>query len=431
MRDGASGTARALLRGALPHLTSRGPLFLASALSAAFSCLCIVISARLLGPREFGLLGTLLAFISIVTLVLRPVLMAAASVASAARVEGQSDRVNGVNGRALTAAIPAAGLAAAVGLVLAPLLQGPLQIHGAAPIVLVGILIVALVYNQVATGSVLGLEHTGTFGLIIAGEPVVRTAVTLALIGPLGVAGALSAYLLSLIVASAAAIVRVGGLGWGMPSRSTRASLFHTGWTSTALVTAVAAAQYLDIVAVRASVDALQAGWYATAGTISGFLFVLGVPICLAAYARFVADRDVGHSSTAALGADAAALLAAGVGATVLAVGLAAPVVELAFGPEFLGAAGLTPVLLAKTSANLLLFLFGSYGLAEGRSRPVLIAAIPVFAPVLLIPALHLTAGTAALLGLGCTAIAATCCLGAALIGARTGRAQAERRAVS
>jgi len=392
-------------------INDRALVVVSSAVSAVISAVCLVVSARLLGPLEFGVLATLLAAVSTATFLTRSILLAAARASAVAREARQEQALRGVCGRALVAVTVWGALTLAVSYWLAHPIDRLLHTGGTTPILLSTLLVAVLIYSQVVAGLLLGLERTGTYALMMTADPIVRTALTIPLIGLMGAGGAIGAFVISAATACFLGTARIGCPGWKTPAEPALMSLLTTAVASAILISITAVAQYMDVLSIRAYAHPLEAGLYATANTLAGVLFVVGMPVCLAAYPRFVRAVRAGEARASHLLRDASTIASLGIIAFVASFVLAEPVVVLGLGAEFAGAASLTPALTAKTALNLGLLLIGSYGLALHRSRLVLVASTPAAIPAIVLPILQPSVGEVALLSCAATSVGIAMCL--------------------
>jgi O-antigen/teichoic acid export membrane protein len=349
----------------------------------------IVLTARMLGPEQFGVLGTFFAIASVASLVLRFLLVGASRFAAGALEADEREVVLAAAGRvlALVTAITAGLLIGAIA--FSEAINELLRVDVFAGPALIALLVPAMGYELVISGLLLGQGRIGTVGAVWAIESIARIALTVVLVATNGITGALVAYVASVYVASTVATMRIGGLRWRLPSSSHLAGTATTSLASALVIAIACVPQYLDLVLVRTYLDPVQAGWYATAGTVSGFLFVIGMPICLAIHPRVVTANLRGQSAAPVLLSHLGALIVVGGSAVIGARLLGAPVLGAVFGEAFAGAADVLPFILARTSGTLALLLAGTYAIACAKNRVVLLGSAPALFAIMGLPVLQ------------------------------------------
>ena len=399
------------LRWATSALRSNILLVTSSVISALLSAACLILSARLLGPERFGLLAALLAALAVATLLSRSIFMASSRLAAQALLKGDELKVRGICAQWLAVALPATAVIGVGSWLLSQPLQRLMNIHEITPIVLSAMILPMLVCTQVVVGALVGLGKTNTFAMLLIVDPLTRTVLTIPLVETFGVSGGLIAFMLSLLTVALIGTVRIGRPNWKASPRAGWLELATASGGATLLIGMVAVAQYLDVPAVRSFAPAFESGLYATAATASGLLFVLGLPICLAAYPRFLSQANNSENMWVQLAAAMSIVVGLGVTACIASVFFAEPLIAIALGPAFVPAAALVPLLLAKATLNVAFFLSASCALAVARDRDVLLASAPLALPLAVILWLQPSVDHVPLFGSVGIALAAVLCL--------------------
>ena len=252
--------------------------------SQVFAMLQMLIVSRLLGPEQFGAFGAMA-----VILLLGSTAMAATQVVIARHVaSGRSSEHVGAG-----AVLLVGGLAAALTLMLAPLLSRALNLPG-----LLGLAVVALTFIPfTVTGAQLGLlqgaeRHLrlGTLYVIATLSRVVG-AVLGAWVGDSARATVIGLALGATFGALAGTLLLVGQPPWGSGEEGPREFLVEVGHAAHALI-ALYALTNMDVLLARGNLPAYDAGLYAAGALIARAVFFLPQAILVAAFPRMVAGSN-------------------------------------------------------------------------------------------------------------------------------------------
>jgi O-antigen/teichoic acid export membrane protein len=227
------------------------------------------------------------------------------------------------------------------------------------------------------SGVLLGISRFRVYASATVADAAVRACAMIPLVLSLAVPGALSAYVAGSVAANALALRAIGGIRVGSIRWLLGRDVAHvTGdWALLTLVGGLL--QNLDLVLLRHYASAEDVGWYAAGGAVANLLFTLASPIYSPAYPRMVAAHERGRSTLPLLLATLLPLVGGGVLASIVAVWLATPINLLLFGTGFAGSAQYWPVLLAKTTALLMLLTFGQYAIAKRVRLAMPLTLIP------------------------------------------------------
>ena len=369
-------------------------LLLSTVVAGGLSYIALAISARVLGPADFGLLGTLLAIAGLATLAFQPLYTSAAYLVSATR---DAAAARGLAGPVVLLA----GLLTVVLTGLAIAVAGPvgrLFASSSTPLVIaLGPLLASLAFAQVSRGFLVGQQRFSALSFVIVLDALVRAL----LIGPLtlafGVSGSVAAYLAGSVASSILAIWRSGGVGWSVRPISQTRGLMGIGAISLVVTLSTGALQNLDLVLLRSYAPADEVGWYAMAAAAGSVLFTLATPLYLPVYPRLVSARYHGKPAWPVLTPALLSMLIIGAVAAAAAALLGTALLGVLFGPGFVGAGALLPIYFAKTTTLLLLVVVGQYCASHGRMRPAFAGAIPVLLGIACLALFHPNPAAAAL----------------------------------
>jgi O-antigen/teichoic acid export membrane protein len=371
----------ALYKGTLglsDQLRHAGPMAASTLVTVVLGYASFALAARLLTPTDFGLLGALLAVISVVSVALRPLHTTATHVAAEARSRGKPDNVPSEMAR-FTAG--AAGTSLVVLLALTALreqLQAIVHADAFAPLVLVVPLLGATALWQIASGHLLGLQRFRAFAFASIADAVMRTLFMAPMVLLWGVAGSVAAFVSGVILATAVAIRFSGGLVWRAHDPTvTRRHLAKIGGGSIVLTFIVALLQNTDLVLLRTYAPPESVGWYAGAASLGNVWFTVAAPLYLPLYSRVRGARLAGTESAHLLVGTLLPIMVGGAVASVVAGAVGIPLSGLLLGGSLQGAGMYLPLYLAKVTALLTLFVIGQYALATDRPQAVALSAVP------------------------------------------------------
>ena len=310
------------------------PVLLVGSIAAAgFSYVSIALSARLLGPADFGVLGTLLAVTSVAGVLLRPMHMLATHVAGDAYARGMR--------RAIVPMTTAVHLfAAVIGLLLLSLalgfpLQSALRIDSFAPLALMGLMIVSITVSQIASGFLIGLHRFHMFAVLTIAEASGRALLTAPLVYLFGVSGSIAAYVTATIATAVVTLHQVGGLSQPSVAKPPVWSEVAGIAQSTLVLTlAVAIIQHVDLVALRTYASPEDVGLYAATAVLGNLGISLAAALYLPFYPRVLAASRRGASTLPHLRKILLQMTAAGLVSIVVSIPLGSWIVGVLLGPQ-------------------------------------------------------------------------------------------------
>jgi O-antigen/teichoic acid export membrane protein len=364
--------------------------------AAVLSYAAVTISARLLGPDAFGLLGALVAVTSLATVALTWVYAMAAHIASTALARHEPDSLRRLSGPVLVGA----GVFGLLILVVTLALSGPIAtfLHSENPWILglLAPLLAAIACGQILKGFLSGLQRFRAFSAATALEALTRAILTAPLVLAFGVAGSLGAYVGGVLVADTWVVSRLGAIGWRLPSAS---DLVGPGWTAvgTAITTVmVGLLQYSDLILLRWYAPADEAGIYSATAALGNTLFTLAVPLTLPAFPRALAAYDAHEPTWPILLRALVPVVVGGLAAILVSAWLGELVAVAIFGLPFAAVGTLLPVYFAKTTGLIVLALVGQHAVAVRRPGALFVAAaVSVTGPVLIATLTPSVRGTA------------------------------------
>jgi glycosyltransferase involved in cell wall biosynthesis/O-antigen/teichoic acid export membrane protein len=367
-REGVSaGRIGLLLKGAVP-------LLIATAVLNGSNYLFHIVISRLLGPRDYGALASLLGTVLVISV---PAGVVQTVVAKRVSVASLTDRAAADHfvARAMKGVGRAALVALAVCVLLAPVLAAFLRVGLDAVLLLAPYVYLSLL-SAVAYGAMQGeLRFLALSGVSVAGV-VVRLLAGILFVrigaGPTGaIAGTVLAQLA--VLAVSLWLLRLPR-GWWRERGSLEGLRGELGLATSALAMFWLLAE-IDIVLARHFLPAAQGGIYSAAGFLARSLLFLPGAVSIVALPRFAAahagGNDVRRWLHAALRINAL-LLALAFPALVLLRGLA---VDVTYGPRFHAAADLLPLLAGGTTMFALINVLVYFHIAIGSHASRIIAA--------------------------------------------------------
>jgi O-antigen/teichoic acid export membrane protein len=340
------------------------------------------LSARLLASTDFGLLGALLGVLSVISVALRPLHTTATHFAVEVVARQRPADIAYASAHATVATGGAALiLVAALGL-LQPVVGSALHLDTFAPLAVLACLVCATALWQICSAHLLALRRLRAFALATTADSLTRTVFMAPLTLVWGVAGALAAYLIGVLVATVMAIHFSGGLAWGRRPQLTMSNVASVGGASLVLTLIIGLLQNSDLVALRSYAPADLVGDYAGATALGNFLFAVQAPLYLPLYSQIRSAHLHGRGTAHLVLATAIPILSLGALAVAFSVPLGVPVAALLLGPALSGAGTYLPLYFAKITALLTLFILGQYTLATERTWPILVAFVPAAASI-------------------------------------------------
>jgi O-antigen/teichoic acid export membrane protein len=364
-------------------------LLVGTSSAAALSYAAVTISARLLGPEDFGLLGALLGITSLATVGVTWVYATAAHVAATALARRDIRSLTTLIGPVLAGSTVFGLLTLTLLLALAHPVGDVLHTTDPWVIGLLAPLLAAIICGQVLKGFLSGLQRFPAFSAAITFEALGRAVLTTPLVLLFGVAGSLASYAGGVVMADAWVLTRFGSIGWRVPLPE---ELVGTGWTAvgTAMTTLmVAMLQYSDLVLLRWYAPANEVGIYSAAAALGNTLFTLAVPLTLPAFPRALAAYHARQPTTPILLRALIPVVLGGLAAVLGATWLGGVTAVVIFGSPFAEVGALLPVYFAKTTALIVLALTGQHVVAVRRFGALLAAALLTLLGPLLIATLR------------------------------------------
>jgi O-antigen/teichoic acid export membrane protein len=396
---------RTLLRlgigGFREELQHARPMALSTLVTIVLGYLSLALSARLLSATDFGLLGALLGIVAVVSVALRPLHTMATHYAADALSSRKPENV-AIATAWITLGVVVAAVVLSIGAVaLRDELQATLRAQTFAPVAVLTPLLCGTALWQITSGHLMGLRRFRAFAVASIIDAVIRTILTAPLVSAWGVAGSLTSYTTGVLMASAVGMRLSGGLVWrGRPSFMTQ-QIARIGGASVILTMVVAVLQNLDLVTLRTYSDPDLVGLYAGSAALGNVWFAVAAPIYLPLYSRLRAAYLAGNETTHLMVGTLVPIAAGGLTASLVSIPLGVPAASLLLGASLGGSGVYLPLYLAKTTALLILFVFGQYALATDRSQLVAFSAIPGVVCVGLLVAVHPEPILAPLYGLG------------------------------
>jgi O-antigen/teichoic acid export membrane protein len=377
-------------RGAL--LSSSALLAVGLAVSQVLAYALNVLGARLLGPAEFGELGSLLGLI-----VIGNVASLAVQAVTARRVS-RGEAAEPLGRTALVVAAAAAGAAVASVPVLAPALRlSPVAL------VAVALALLPLTLTGWTLGAAQGAQRYGTLAAMYALAPGLRIGVALAALVATGDVTATAVATLAGTLAGWLVVRPLARAGWpspGRPDRSVGWEAVHAGLALLAMFTLTS----VDVVVARALLVPEGAGQYAAGGILVKIAFWLPQAVVISAFPR-LSSGEPGVLRRAAV-----LMAVVGAAGVLLAMWLGPAVVPAVLGDDYPVAASSAGVFVAAGVAQSLAYLMVFERLAA-QDRA---AAILVWGAVVLLLVLAATIGRSSPIGLAWSVVAASTALAAA-----------------
>ncbi len=324
-------------------------LIVASAVANGGNFLFAVVMSRLLGADRYGELGSIIGFLTVVT-----VLTAAAQLAVAQTVAGRVDAAAGpLQLRRPTIAAAVAGLATlAVTASLAPILEGFLHLSSPGPVLLLGVMIAPTVAATVPIGVLLGRQRYGLVGTSLVLGAVGRFVVGLILVkAGLGVGGALVASVAGQTFAYLVVLWPLRHELHDDPDASPLSPRLRKAALSLVALSGLSAFTAVDSILARHFLSPSAAGHYVAASTAARIAFFAPNAVALVVFPRFVALRP-GEAGERRLLVEALAVTAAlSVGVAIVLVALPHLAVDVLFGSAYRSAASVLRVLAVAGAA--------------------------------------------------------------------------------
>ena len=324
------------LRGhAAPHVVPVLLVGLATAVGTVAGFAAQAISARGIGPQDFGLLAAFLAIVNVAA-------VGASSMQNAVAVGIAADSPaldDALTPRRRVSPATVLGLGGGViVLLLTPALVRTLDTTPA--VVLLAAAVIPLCFwLSEAVGVFQGVGRSAEAVWWTTISLVARVLLMLAAVAAgLGIAGMLAAVLLSTAVAAFGSWLPTRHIGGG---RRDRAVFSRNGVTVLLLSLMFAWLISADVIILRASTPVAAAGYFASAAILVKAVFMLPSTLSLYLLPRFVRNRDNDQLVRIGERVTIAATAVTGVGMAAVFWGLGAPIARLVYGSEFTAAGDL------------------------------------------------------------------------------------------
>jgi O-antigen/teichoic acid export membrane protein len=360
------------------------PLALGAAATGVCSYLALAISARLLGVDEFGVLGAILAAVSVVVVAMRPLHTAATHLAARAA----SDRriLTGLTGPSLAASL---GITCSLAIALKALelpLMSLLRIDDARALWLAAPLIGLQLLWLLESGLIAGTQRFDWYAINSITDAFIRAVVMAPLTIAAGAVGSLTAYATGVAVAGVLSTAQLGGVRWRLSRHVFDRHLFQVGGGSILLTLTISAVQNLDLLFLRTYTGPEAVGWYAACATVGSFLFALSAPLYIPLYPRVVHAVEEHRPTWPILLSVLLPLLAAGVVGVGVCAAIGHSAIGLFFGAQFTPAGDLLPAYVMKIVSLGALFVVGQYALATHRWPTIVPGAVLAMAGLIIVP---------------------------------------------
>ena len=301
-----------------------------------------LVAGRWLGPEDYGLVAALLAATLLVAVPVQALQFATARMVAAPPL-GDAALAHGLYRRAwrrcaqvtLVLALAACAVIAALAAVTPDLPLGPLLVTVA--------LVAPYGFFFLALGRLQGEERFGRFALSFAlwGAPRPVVLVPLLALG-LGVYAALGATGAALVAALSAAVWLAGPAPVGREPSSLEWGSFVVPLVPVVVgLSGLGVLTNLDVIVGKAALGAEEAGQFAAAATLAKAVFLVPQAVSFVLLPRVAARSAQARDTGVLLGVAVAVTLVAGGLASLLLALVAEPLLEITYGSEFTGSAGI------------------------------------------------------------------------------------------
>ncbi len=375
------GSRRVLVR-------SAGLVGAATVAATVLNAIFQIVLARFLEPADYSLLVVLFSVVMIAGVPLSGIQATVAREVSTALAAGDPSSAGSAlrsSVRSVLFALPVA--AAATALVAVPLAT-VLNVQRLLPLVWTGCVVGLSALLAVGWGALQGAQRFGVLSAGQFGYMALKLALGLVLVAVgLGVTGALGGLALAAALTAVAVAAALRGLWRSGRGRTHGFRLLSRASAAGALaLSAFAALTTLDLLVARVALEPERAGLYAAASVVARALLLVPTILTTVLFPRVAALLDTRRERRHLL-AGAATVAIAGLAVTAVVSAVRRPFVELAFGADYAGAAGLLPLLcLAMTFYGVAsVYLFHFLAIGEWTYVRVVGALIPLQVVLLLL----------------------------------------------
>jgi O-antigen/teichoic acid export membrane protein len=330
------------------------------------------ISARVLGPADYGDVASLVALSGLIALPLGGVQVIVAREVAADIAADAAPKAHAFARRVLRFSLWGGFLFAALLIAVSPLLADALAIDDTTAVVLTGAFALPAFQTPALWGAAQGLQRFWTLAVSMSLPPVFRIGfVAVFVAAGLGVTGAVGA---TLLAAAAGVVVPAWALRTfltrsepGVTPPATRSLISGLGPVIVGLL-AITSLTTIDVVVAKVALDDHAAGIYASASLIGRLILYLPAAIVMVLIPKV--------SSRLAAGQDPGAIVAGSVGVTIAFCAVAivvyttasSLVTTLAFGSGFEDVASLLPLFSVAMTGYAILNVLLAYHLGKSSS---------------------------------------------------------------
>jgi len=330
-----------------------------------------LVTARTLGPREYGTVASLLALSGLIALPLGGIQLAVARYVAEDAARGRLGAVGEFTRRALTASVVAGVVLTVVVVAVSSVIRDALGIGSLLPVILMGLYTFPAVVAPVAWGLAQGLQRFTTLSVSVASGSVVRTAVVLALIPfGLGVGGAMMATLVSafaavaIVVPTVVSSLRAPSLGQRGPANGEALRYLVPVLVGTLAITSLTT---VDLIAAKLALTPRDAGIYGAGSFVGRLLLYLPMTVATVLLPKVTSRAAVEEDTTEILYASIAVTAALSLLGTLVLIAAPRTVIDLTFGSSYGDAAPLVGLFGLAMTLYAILNVQLVYHLGHGR----------------------------------------------------------------
>lgn len=358
---------------------------------------------RALGPVGYGILGSLLAVLSILTVPTSVLTLVITRSISESEACGRYDIVAGLL-RGFAGSASKYGIPGLVLLLLAsPLIARFLQLPSYTPAAILVMGLAVLIALDSLRSVLAGLQRFIQLGLnyiLEAASRLLLAGLLVSVLG-LGVNGSLLAYFLGYLIAAAVIAPSLGRV-FGRQKATTDTAPFHSYFRPTAVMTVcLVIMTNASLVLVKHFFNPVQAGHYAALATMVSPVYMLGGAVSAVLYPAAAAAGAKGERSAPILRTGMAYVAAVSLAMTLAYFLFPSLIIAAMFGPDYTDVAPLLWPFAFSTSLLTLIGTYARYELATGSTSfvaPLVVgAALEVALLVLFHPSLQAVIGVLAL----------------------------------
>jgi O-antigen/teichoic acid export membrane protein len=378
-----------LLRSALVKNSSA--IFISSTIAGLFSYGYSVYIARYLGPGAFGTVGALLSIYSFVSVAFSPLTSTFTKFVATYNAEARPDKVAGLLFFGLSRALLVGGLLVLIFLVFGPAIADFLRLPSPLPVMILGLLCLAVILFTVVQGVLRGLQAFWFLGFVAVADAVLRLASGLGLVVIFSVNGALLAYGLAVLAATALCFIPLRPF-----LRQARAGVDLSGLLSfsaeVVLITiCYAAINSLPIIFSKRYNTPEEAGLLVAVISLGNLVVPLTDSFAIAMFPLTADLHARGVSAFSALTRAMFFVALISLGAVFGFWALGQPLIMLTYGAQYAGSVPLLPVYAVVRALLAVAGLYTVYCLTTNYRRGALILLLPTAAQFVLLLLYHHT----------------------------------------